>query len=173
MSKSVIPGRPAPALRVETLDGAPFDVSDISAPFLQLVEIYRGRHCPRCHRHLLALEGVLPRLADRGVEAIAISTDPEDRARSAKEDWGLKNLRVGYGLTPDTARAWGLYLSDPITENEPQPFSEPGTFWVRPDGTLYAAMVGTTPFSRPHWADWLEALDAIRARDYPPRGDLG
>lgn len=99
-----------------------------------------------------------------------MSADSEERAREARHSWGLGALRIGYGLSQKAAKDWGLYISDPIQNSELHPFAEPATFWVRPDGVLYAATYNTTPFSRAHWTDWLEALDAIRARDYPPRG---
>ncbi len=45
-------------------------------------------------------------------------------------------------------------------------------FLVRPDGTLFSAVIHTTPFHRHHFADVMEAVDMIRARDYPPRGNV-
>ncbi|WP_298937257.1 redoxin domain-containing protein [uncultured Ruegeria sp.] len=172
MPQSLLPGQNVPELKLDTVDGTGFDISIDTADFMTLVEVYRGLHCPRCHRHLLALSGLLPRFNERGVNVIAISTDTRDRAEQAQQSWGLGSMRLGYGLDPNIARSWGIYLSKPITDREPQPFAEPATFWIRPDGTLYAATYGTTPFSRPHWPDWLEALDTIRTRNYPPRGDL-
>ncbi|MEM1104244.1 MAG: redoxin domain-containing protein [Pseudomonadota bacterium] len=171
MPTTLLPGRPVPAFDVPLVGGGAWSLSAQSPKTFTLIEFYRGRHCPRCHRHLLALAGLLPRFADRGVEAVAISMDGAERAEDAHKTWGLGDLRVGYGLTLETAEALGLFISNPITEREPGPFNEPASLWVRPDGTLFAANYGTTPFSRPHWPDWLEALDAIIARDYPPRGD--
>lgn len=168
---TLVPGQPVPELVFSTLDGKGFDLSKSNADYLTLIEVYRGLHCPRCHRHLLALAGLLPRFADRGIEVVAVSTDPEDRAGAAHEQWGLGQLNVGFGLTEEQARHWGLFLSNPITPNEPRPFAEPGTFFVRPDGVLFAAALGTSPFARSHWPDWLEGLDAAKARNYPPRGD--
>ena len=172
MPTVLIPGHPVPALVVPTLTGRRFDVAQSKPTFLTLVEIYRGQHCPRCHRRLLDLKGVPPRLQERGGEVVAVSTDTEERAASAHAEWDLGDLNVGYGLSQATARAWGIYLSSPISDRELQLMVEPATFWVRPDGTLYAAAYGTAPFVSLRWNDWLEALDVVRARDYPPRGDL-
>lgn len=171
MPTTLVPGQPVPDLSFPLVSGGRFDLGASNPEYLTLVEVYRGLHCPRCHRHLLGLSGVLPRFAERGVAVVAVSADPEDRARDAHETWGLGNLQLGYGLDEDTARAWGLFMSTPITPNEPRPFAEPATFFVRPDGILFAAALGTTPFARSSWADWLEGLDAAKARDYPPRGD--
>jgi hypothetical protein len=54
---------------------------------------------------------------------------------------------------------------------EPKQFNEPGLFLIRPDGTLYMAAVQSMPFARPQFEEVLKALDFIKARDYPPRGD--
>ncbi|MBT3305885.1 MAG: hypothetical protein HN377_05315 [Alphaproteobacteria bacterium] len=75
-------------------------------------------------------------------------------------------------MSEDTARQWGLFISKAIRDTEPTNFSEPGLFLVRPDGTLFSAVLHTTPFHRHHFADVMEAIDMIRARDYPPRGDV-
>ncbi len=48
---------------------------------------------------------------------------------------------------------------------------KPGLVLVRPDGTLYAALVGSMPFARPHFSEVLKALDFIVEKDYPARGE--
>ena len=106
-----------------------------------------------------------------------ISSDVEERARQAKDEWGLANLTVGYGLDLDVARRWGLYISmsrgmTSAGIEEPALFSEPGLFLVRPDGTLYFASVQTMPFARPAFGDILKALDFVIAKDYPARGEV-
>ena len=42
---------------------------------------------------------------------------------------------------------------------------------MRPDGTLYWAAVQSVPFARPHFDEVLKAIDFIKERNYPPRGD--
>ncbi len=55
---------------------------------------------------------------------------------------------------------------------EPALFAEPGIFLVRPDGALYAAILNTMPFSRPHLKDMLAGLDFVIKNDYPARGEV-
>ena len=107
----------------------------------------------------------------RGVDVIAVSTDPKDRAARSKEEWKLGRLPIGYGLEISKAREWGLFISRGIKESEPAEFAEPGVFLVRPDGTLYAASVQSMPFARPHFTDLLAAVDFIANNAYPPRGE--
>jgi hypothetical protein len=84
---------------------------------------------------------------------------------------------VGYGLDLTTARTWGLYVSSGNRKTsagveEPARFAEPALYLVRPDGTLYFGSVQTMPFSRPHFADVLTAIDFVQAKNYPARGEV-
>ncbi len=142
-----------------------------------LIVFYRGLHCPICRRYLSELVKLEGDFRARGVEAIAISSDTEDRARSAATEWQLGNLAVGYGLDLGVARTWGLFISSGRGKtsagvDEPAQFSEPGLFLVRADGTLYWSAIQTMPFARPRFEDMLSAVDVVIARDYPARGEV-
>lgn len=173
----LLPRRKVPSLKLPLVGGGTFELqADAPGRFTMLV-FYRGLHCPQCARYLRDLESKLEAFAERGVKPLALSSDGEERAAQSKEDWGLDEMRVGYGLTLKEARDWGLYISAGRGKTsagieEPALFSEPGLFLVRPDGTLYWSAVQTMPFSRPHFADVLTALDFVIDRDYPARGEI-
>lgn len=173
----LVPRQPVPPLAVRLVGGGQFDVSTENSERFTLVVFYRGLHCPVCRSQLSDLEAKLPDFAKRGVSVVAISSDSAERAERSKREWKLPNLRLGYGLDPHVARAWGLYVSTglgmtPAGVEEPAMFSEPGLFLVRPDRTLYFASVQTMPFARPHFADMLGGLDFVIAKDYPGRGEV-
>ncbi len=154
-----------------------FDLTPDSPEHFTMLVFYRGLHCPQCQRYLTDLERRLAEFEKRGVSVLALSTDDKMRAEQAKANWGLPNLRIGYGLTLKDARAWGLYISSgrgktSVGIEEPALFAEPGLFLVRPDKTLYWSAVQTMPFSRPHFADVQAALDFVIERDYPARGEI-
>lgn len=170
------PRQPVPPLEVSTLDGQPWKLADQKPDRFTMVVFYRGLHCPQCRRYVKGLADQLGDFKERGVDVIAISTDERERAEQARQRWELDGLEIGYGLTLDQARAWGLYISSSrgvtsVGIEEPQRFNEPGLFLVRPDGTLYWAAVQSVPFARPHFDEVLKAIDFILAKDYPPRGD--
>lgn len=170
------PRQPVPALSVPTLDGTTWTLAEQQPQAFTLIVFYRGLHCPVCKMYLRDLDRQVAAFTERGVGVIALSSDSEERARQAQAEWGLQNVTVGYGLSIDTARAWGLYISTSrgktsLGIEEPALFSEPGLFLVRPDGTLYAAAVQTMPFARPHFAEVLQALDFVLANNYPARGE--
>ena len=170
------PRQAVPPLEVTTLDGRSWKLADRSPGSFTMIVFYRGLHCPQCSRYVKGLADQLGQFEQRGVEVIAISTDERERAEQAKQQWQLDGLEVGYGLSLDQARAWGLYISNSrgvtsVGIEEPRQFNEPGLCLVRPDGTLYWAAVQSVPFARPQFDELLKAIDFIKSKDYPPRGD--
>ncbi|MEO1200875.1 MAG: peroxiredoxin-like family protein [Pseudomonadota bacterium] len=173
----LFPREPVPALSVDLVGGGSFTLSAETPDTFTLVVFYRGLHCPICKGYLGELEKLLPEFDKRGVSVVAISSDGAERAAAAKSDWALPSLRIGYGLTLDVARQWGLYVSTSrgktsTGHDEPALFSEPGLFLIRPDGTLYFGTTQTMPFARPKFADILPAIDFVVANDYPARGEV-
>ena len=165
-----LPATPAPELVVDLVGGGSFKLADQHPERFTMVAFYRGKHCPVCKKQLGQLRKMRDDFADAGVDIVAVSMDDEDRAGASVRDWDLDGLRVGYGLTEESARSWGLYLSSAASDSEPALFSEPGLFLVRPDGTLYAGLIGSVPFGRPDLDELRASIDFVIDKDYPPRG---
>lgn len=166
----------APAMSFPTVEGDTWTLAERNPKSLSMVVAYRGLHCPVCRGYLKELNDRVGEFAERGVEVVAVSTDGEDRAKSAKADWELPDLTIGYGLSIEDARKMGLYISTSrgktsIGIMEPEKFNEPGLYLVKPDGTLYSAFIQTTPFARPKLEELLKAIDFVNANDYPARGE--
>jgi peroxiredoxin len=173
----LIPRQPVPSLAVPLTGGGKFDLATERPKNFTLVVFFRGLHCPQCRKQLTDLEAKLPEFDKRGVSVVAISADSAERAERTKPEWGLKNLRIGYGLDLRIARAFGLWISTSRGKTsagieETSFFNEPGLFLIRPDRTLYCASVQTMPFARPHFADLITALDFIIEKNYPARGEV-
>ncbi len=170
------PGIRTPELEVKTLEGDTWRLSNQKPKNFTMVVAYRGIHCPICKTYVRDLDRNAEDFKKRGVETIIVSTDTKERAEQTKEDWGIKNLNIGYGMSIEKAREWGLYISSgrgktSLGIEEPDQFSEPGLFLVQPDCTLYAASVATMPFARPHFNEVLSAVDFIVEKNYPARGE--
>ena len=164
------PRQPAPELAFETLDGS-WELGARNPERFTMVVVYRGLHCPLCKESLRKLERKLDDFTERGVEIITVSGDSRERAERTRDEWEIRHLGIGYGLTESMAQPWGLYVSTAITDKEPDRFFEPGLFLVKPDGVLYAAWIQSVPFARPDFDDVLSVLDFIEDNDYPARGD--
>jgi peroxiredoxin len=174
--QSLMPRHPVPALNVPLVTGERFVLGATPGERFDLVVFYRGLHCPICAKYLLELERLVPEFEKRGVKVIAVSSDNEERGKLMAEKVKAQSLRLAYGLSLKSARQWGLYISTSrgktsIGIDEPQLFSEPGVFIVKPDGTLYYGAVQTMPFARPPFQDLLGAIDFAIANDYPARGE--
>ena len=165
------PRQPTPDVAVETLHGDTWRLSEQTPAAFTMILFYRGYHCPICRRYLRDIDNNLAKFTELGVEVIAISSDGQARAQKSWDEWELSNITVGYGLDLDKAREWGLYISNAIKEKEPEIFSEPGLFFIRPDGTLFMATVQTMPFARPTANQLLQAVSYIVENNYPARGE--
>lgn len=173
----LIPRKNVPPLSVPTVTGEVWTLSEQTPENFVLVVFFRGLHCPICRGYISELDKLGGEFLNHGVVPIAISSDSEERARKVMEEWKLKQIDIGYNLSLDTARAWGLYISSGIGKTsvgieEPEQFSEPGMFLVRPDGSLYWALAQTMPFARPHISELLKAIEFVIKMDYPARGEV-
>jgi peroxiredoxin len=173
---SLMPNKPVPDLELDLVGGGRVSLAAEKPQRFTMVVFYRGLHCPICRRYLSELETLLPEFKKRGISVFAASSDALDRAEQAKSGWGLPELRIAYGLSIEEARKWGLYVSrskgaTSMGVVEPDLFSEPGLFILRPDGMLYWGTTSTMPFGRPHFSEILQSLDFVISKDYPARGD--
>ena len=170
MHTTLLPGQQVPALSVSLAGGGEFILNADAPEHFTIVLFYRGLHCPICRGQLSDFQGKLDEFASLGIEVVAISMDSAERAEQTREEWRLDSLRLGYGMDEDTAREWGLYLSDRVQDKEPAVFSEPGVAIVRPDGELYHWSLQTAPFGRAKAADLAGVLKFVIENDYPVRG---
>ena len=173
---ALTPRQPVPALSIPLINGDPFVLGADPARAFELLVFYRGLHCPICAKYLMELNRLAPEFEKRGVRVLALSSDTQERARAMAERIKATGLSVGYDLSLQVARQWGLYISTSrgttsIGIDEPALFSEPGVFLVRPDATLYYGSTQTMPFARPAFQDLLAAIDFAIAKDYPARGE--
>ena len=173
---ALTPRQPVPALNIPLVGGDRFVLGAAPGDTFDLIVFYRGLHCPICAKYLMELERLMPEFEKRGVSVIAVSSDSAERAEAMAEKIKAVKLKVGYAISLQSARQWGLYISasrgqTSIGIDEPALFSEPAVFIVRPDGTLYYGSTQTMPFARPQFQDLLAAIDFAVAKNYPARGE--
>ncbi|MEM7597810.1 MAG: peroxiredoxin-like family protein [Pseudomonadota bacterium] len=136
----------------------------------QMVVVYRGLHCPLCKKYLAQLEAVKDKFYALGVDIVAVSGDPEDKAQAMVDETGL-SVPVGYDLTEAQMHALGLFVSTPRSAQETdRPFPEPGVFVINAEGQLQIIDVSNAPFARPDLEMLAFGLDFVRANAYPIRG---
>ncbi|MEC9367838.1 MAG: peroxiredoxin-like family protein [Pseudomonadota bacterium] len=173
----LIPRQPVPALSLPTVGGGTWTLAEQKPRHFTMIVFYRGLHCPICSKYLGDLNAKAGQFAEKGVNVFVASGDTKERAAEAAQKWGLDKLTVGYGLSLDKAREWGLFISagrgkTSIGVEEPALFPEPGLFVITPDRKLYWSSVQTMPFARPSFAEILGAFDFVIAKNYPGRGEV-
>lgn len=154
------PGKRAPELEFDTLDGRRWRLADQEPESFTMVVFYRGLFCGTCEDYLKSLVALLPEFEARGVITAAVSMDTEADALESLREWSLGSLTLGYRLSRDMADAWGLHIDRRVGEdNLEYTFNQPGLFLIRPDNHIYAAFVQTSEFARPRFEQVLRAID--------------
>ena len=99
-------GAAAPSFVARHADGSEF-AFDPKQQERTLLIFYRGGWCPYCNRHLMALQDVVPKLRESGIEVLFLSADRPELLYSSLEDETLD-----YTLLSDAAmtasRAFGV-----------------------------------------------------------------
>ncbi len=165
-----MPGAKAPALRLSTVGGGTFDLADQKPDTFTMLVFYRGLHCGVCKGFLPQVDKAVAEFEKVGTKVVAISMDPQDRAEKAVAEWGLGSLPVAYGLSEETAREFGLYITQSIKDAETPVFSEPGLFLVDKDGKFYLINISSMPFARPDISDLPAKITFATQNGYPARG---
>lgn len=166
-------GHAFPSLSTPKLGGGTLDLATPADGYdWKAVIVYRGKHCPLCTNYLTKLNELLPKFHELGIDVIAVSGDPEEKA---EEQIGKINpdYEVGYGLTIDQMRELGLYISNPRSAAETdRPFAEPGFFVINSEGNAQIIDTSNAPFARPELEPMLKGLAFIRnpENNYPVRG---
>lgn len=178
----LMPRQRVPALRAPLAGGGYYDLGEDNPRLFSMIVFYRGLHCQQCQAYLGELEKLLPEFDSRGISAVAISCDTQERGEGAKAQWGLSNTRVGYGLSLADARAWGLFLTEGRPRaaglSEPPYCCEPAVYLIATDKTLWFSAVQNMAFARPRFSDIIDGFEFLFARGYfkdkecPARGEV-
>lgn len=169
MSNKPRVGEKVEVFEIETLtDNGAITIGEAKDRWTMLV-VYRGRHCPRCKRYLNKLNDMLSKWTDV-MDVVVVSADTKEKAIADRDEFGW-NFELGYGLTVERIRKLGLYVSEPLSEAETTDmFSEPGTFAIRPDGSLMLVDISNGPAARPDLDELLDGMIFNINNDRPVRG---
>lgn len=166
------PEAAAPALTVALADGAPWDLRAERPEALTVVAFYRGAFCRFCRAFVEELDVLATEFDRRGLLITAISMDTAEEAR--RMAYSLKSglVRIGYGLSLDDARAFGLFVSRVERQGRATMFAEPALFLIRPSGAIYAIFQNSMSCGRPDLRSIIEAIDMVGPAGFPSRGEF-
>ena len=171
MTHIIKPGEKAPNLSFKTLNGSTLSLHDNLSNEMNIVIFYRGLHCPICKEYLVSIQNQLDDYSDANASVTVVSMDSEEKAKKTQLDWGLDKLNIGYGLSLDDAKNWGLFISKSIKEAESDIFCEPGLFVIKKDGSIYMVNISNMPFARPDLSTFSANLKFAQDNQYPVRGN--
>lgn len=135
-----------------------------------LLVVYRGKHCPRCKKYLNILDGMRNQWHEVGFDIAVVSADPVEKAEADQAEFGW-SFDLGYDLSEDQMATLGLYVTDPLSPSETdRRFAEPGTYVIRPDGSILLIAISNGPSARPELGELLDGMIFTKVNDRPPRG---
>ncbi len=170
MSSKLAAGAAFPSLPLQTVGGSSADIA--SQPGWRMLVVYRGKHCPLCKKYFGTLNGMLGEFEAAGVQLLAVSADPQEKASADVAEQGWK-FPVAYGMSQEQMRKLGIYISEPRSAQETdRPFAEPGLFVINPEGKVQIADISNAPASRPDLGGILNGIKLIKERNYPIRGTM-
>lgn len=137
-----------------------------------LFVVYRGKHCGRCKKYLRILNDMRAQWATAGFDVAVVSADTQEKALADQAEFGWE-FDIGYSLSEAQMGTLGLYVSDPLSPTETdRRFAEPGTFVIRPDGSIVLIALSNGPSARPDLAELLDGMIFTKDNDRPPRGTV-
>lgn len=169
---TIQPGERFPSLTLRNADGGKWTLPDDCSAKMTMLVVYRGLHCGICKSYLAELGAHLHELQKLGVEVIAASADPRDKAKEAQQSWTDGKVPFGYGLDESAGRRLRLFLTAKRKEGEPDRFFEPGLYLITEDGVALFVAVQNMPFGRPGIAEITSRIGWVLENGIPPRGTV-
>jgi len=166
----LLPGQAVPELALNLAHSGRWKLSEQNPLNFTLIVVFRGVHCSFCKPEIEKLSEMQDQFAALGISILAVSMDSLERAIRALDEWAIGDLPFAYGMTELQARNYGLYISTRVKPVEPDVFSEPGAYLIKPDGTLYAQFQSTTPWLRLDIDTLYRGIQVAMDRGTPPRG---
>ncbi|WP_299049255.1 redoxin domain-containing protein [uncultured Polaribacter sp.] len=165
------PREKTPNLSINLVNDTQWNLQDQDPDNFTMILFYRGKHCPVCKKQLQELQQKINDFTDKGINVIAIITDTEARAKETYKEWKIESIPVGYEFSIEEARKWGLFISEKISDKEPDNFVEPGMFIIDKESKFYWSSIQSMPFGRPSFDEVLDGIDYILKEGYPARGE--
>ena len=136
-------GRPAPALKLDNLDGEPWDIADSRGHWI-FVHFWAS-WCGPCRREMPTIQKLTEELQDEQLEIVMVNT-------AETEDEVFSFLGI---VAPDLVP---LMDTDGLVTGAWQPRGLPATFFVDPQGRLRYLALGGREWHTGPYLDFLRGL---------------
>lgn len=164
-------GAEVPEFDLSLLDGGSWSSLEPIEGRFRLLNIYRGKWCGQCKKHLKTLDKLMPAFRNVGVEIIAASADTRERAAEFADMLEIENLSIGFEFPMEAARELGVFVSARAKDEEMPLFFEPAHFLIGANHRVFAAWISSCAFARTSPQGILDYVEFIGERtDRVPRG---
>jgi len=167
--KIIQPADKFPEITFNLISGSTRKLSDDIGKWIMLI-VYRGDHCPRCKQYMQRLHELQDGYAERGVDILITSMDPENIVKRTitENDW---TLPIAHSLSAADAQTLSLYLTPHTADSELEGvYAEPGLFLINPEGEIQVIATSNSPSVRPDLAVVLDGIIGTQERNLPIRG---
>jgi thiol-disulfide isomerase/thioredoxin len=137
----VLDPKPAPQLKLNNMDGEPFDLADIRGRWV-FVHFWAS-WCGPCRKEMPTIQTMAERMADSGLEIVIVNTAETDD--TVFSFMGI----VAPDLTP-------LMDYDGLVTEAWQPRGLPSTYLVDPKGQLRYLALGGRPWDKAEYIQFLQ-----------------
>ena len=163
------PADPFPPIDFKMMSGGTQRLSDNKGRWSVLI-VYRGDHCPRCKTYVARLHELAAGYAEREVDLMLASMDPENIARRTMDENGW-TLPVAHSLSVEECQQLAVYLTDHEDGSELSgPYAEPGLYLINPEGLTQVIATSNSPSVRPDLEVVLDGIIGTQDRNLPIRG---
>ena len=139
----VLDGRPAPVLKLSTMDGEAFDLANIKGRWA-FVHFWAS-WCGPCRKEMPTIQTMAQQLVDSPLQVVIVNTAETD-------DTVFSFMGI---VAPDLTPL--MDYDGTVTENW-QPRGLPSSFLVDPQGRLRYLALGGRPWDKPEYLRFLQAV---------------
>lgn len=142
-----------PDLELTVLDRGRATLSELSGGSWTLVHVYRGEWCPTCQAYFDRVARARSEIADAGLRIVAISADPEEKARVTRDRHDLW-FPIAYGADLSLAKEIDIYA------DHEHHHLQPAFFLLDPERRIRHISVQSGGMARPPIEEFVALVSA-------------
>ncbi len=146
-----------PDIDLSVLDRGPTKLSELAAGSWTLVQFYRGEWCPTCQAYFDRVARARAEITEAGLRIVAISADPEDKARATRDEHKLW-FPIAYGAPLSLAADLDIYA------DREHAFLQPAFFVLDPERRIRHISVQSGGMARPAIEELVAIVSAAGRR---------
>ena len=155
MSNKLGIGDKFPSMTINLVNGGTINLPESLDSKYGVILFYRGHWWPYCRRQLDGFSGIKKQLDDIGVQIVAASVDPIEKAQEVAD---LLNFPIGFGVTREMADTIGSWWE------ERRQIIQPSEFIIGEGNKVIASSYSDGPLGRMDAADIIKLITFFESK---------